>query len=128
MTDTKRTRTAAVIVAMLLLLLLPACGRPKLRESLVVSPEDLNGICGLTPTSEVTRSDAICIAGLAGLNLDPSALTVRMSGESTGIDHDIETSDSMFMNFAPSATASTYETSTRTRIESVAFLGTVTCA
>jgi hypothetical protein len=81
-TDSKRTRTAVVIAAMLLLL--PACGGPKLRESRVVSPEDLNGICGLTPTSEVTRSDAICIAGLAGLNLDPTALTVRASGELGG--------------------------------------------
>ncbi len=82
MTESKRACIAVGVAAMLLLL--PACSRAKLRQSLAVSPEDLQRICGLAPSSEVTRRDAICIAGLAGLNPDPSALTVHASGELGG--------------------------------------------
>jgi len=80
-TNLRITRIAVMVAAALLLA--PACG-PKLREARIVSPEDIHYKCGLVSGAAVTRGDAICIAGLAGLNLDPDALVVRKSGELGG--------------------------------------------
>lgn len=70
-------------VLVLLALCVVACG-PRLREAHEVTPEQLGGLCGVTASVEVTREQAICIAGLAGLNIDGGELVVRESGELGG--------------------------------------------
>ena len=82
MIDFRRVRLLAFSIA--ILLGLPACGGPQLRTARTVSPEDIQRVCAVAPGAEITRGDAICIATLAGLNLDASALTVTQSGELGG--------------------------------------------
>ena len=81
MTNLRLARIALIVAVALPLA--TACG-PKLRKARTVSPADVHYICGLVPGADVTRGDAICIAGLAGLNLDPDALVVSQSGELGG--------------------------------------------
>ena len=72
------------VLVVLLALLLAACAGPKLRESAKVKPKKMHRECGIQENVPVTAEQAVCIAGLAGINVNDDAYGMREARAPSG--------------------------------------------